>query len=68
MTYLRTPTTAWPTHHYLPLTLCPLSPTLSILLSITAADIASQRADLNDSGGQTNEAKEVSFIVLPFSC
>jgi len=67
MTYLRTPTTAWPTHH-LPLTFCPLSPTLSILLSITAVDITSQRADLNDLGGQTNEAKEVSFIALPFSC
>ena len=54
-----------------------MPPTLSILLSTATVDIASQRADLNDSGGQTNEAKstqsreccgkEVSFIALPFS-
>jgi hypothetical protein len=45
-----------PTHHYLTY-LVSMPPTLGILLSITAVDIASQRADLNNSGGQIDKAK-----------
>ena len=70
MTYFHTPTTAWPTHHYLPLTLCPchphlafFSPSLLLTSPVKGWTWTTQEDRWMKQSGH-NQGKEVSFPLV----